>query len=798
MEAKQNKIATSSEKIDCRSGKQPQFSWMNIRPFLNLVLILSMIILWTSCSTTRKLPEGELLYTGIKKTQVINRDETRAGQAALSEVEAAIACAPNNAIPGSSRRRFPFPMGLWIYNDFVKYKKGIGKWIFNKLAAKPVYVTTVNPEVRMKIATNLLRDYGYFNGTVTYEVLPYKKRKAKIKYTIDMKQPYIIDSVMYLRYNARADSLVRASMPQRLLRKGENFSVVRLDSERQRLSTLFRNQGFFYFRPDFITFRADTLQQPGKVSIQVLPEPGLPKSALRPWHMGHTSVYLTGYNGQQPTDSVRYRNIMIHYSGEKPEVRPAILYNRLKYRPGSLYSQQEQQYSQESLNRLGIFRYAEFQYTPRDTLNICDTLDLRVNAAFDLPLDGELELNVTSKSNDQIGPGAVFNLAKKNMFRGGETFSVKLRGSYEWQTNASVEGKSSVINSYELGISSSLDFPRVVFPGFSNRIFNYPASTTFRLYADQMNRARFFKLLAFGGNISYNFRPTTTKQHAITPFRLTFNVLQSKTERFDSITKANPALYLSLQNQFVPAMSYAYTYDNAMIASKQNHTWWETSITSAGNLTSSLYAIFGQSFKEKDKKLLGNPFAQFLKLTSEIRYNYRINAKQRLAMRLMGGVLYTYGNSLVAPYSDQFYIGGANSVRAFTVRSLGPGSYHPKSRNAYSYIDQTGDLKLEANIEYRFKLVGDFYGATFLDAGNIWLIRNDPSRPGGQFSLKNFGKDIALGTGVGLRYDLTFLVIRFDLGIGIHAPYETSRKGYYNIPKFKDGLGLHFAIGYPF
>ena len=165
--------------------------------------------------------------------------------------------------------------------------------------------------------------------------------------------------------------------------------------------------------------------------------------------------------------------------------------------------------------------------------------------------------------------------------------------------------------------------------------------------------------------------------------------------------------------------------------------------------------------------------------------------------------MYAYGYQTVAPYSEQFYIGGANSIRAFTVRSIGPGSYRPEDKQ-YGYLDETGDVKLEANVEYRFPILGDLYGAAFLDAGNVWLLREQKNeegeniRPGGLLTLRNFAKSIALGTGVGLRYDLTFLVIRLDLGIALHDPYDTGKKGYYNIPKFKDGLGLHFAIGYPF
>ena len=212
-------------------------------------------------------------------------------------------------------------------------------------------------------------------------------------------------------------------------------------------------------------------------------------------------------------------------------------------------------------------------------------------------------------------------------------------------------------------------------------------------------------------------------------------------------------------------MGYTYTYDDSPITTKKNHLWWQSSITQAGLILDGAYAIAGKSFNKRDKKLLGNRFAQFAKLTSEIRYNYYLGKKQHLVGRLMAGVAYSYGNSITTPYSEQFYIGGANSIRAFTIRSIGPGSYRPTD-SKYGYLDQTGDIKFEANLEYRFPILGDLHGATFLDAGNVWLLRYDKSRPGGQLKWGRFLKDLALGTGIGLRYDLTFLVIRLDWGIG--------------------------------
>lgn len=764
--------------------------------------VLFLALLLTACSTTRNLPEGEILYTGVEKMQVENKDLSSTGITALEEVEAALSYPPNNAILGSNSLRWPIPVGLWVYNNFEKYKdkKGLGRWIYDHMAANPVLVSNVNPATRVKIATNLLRDYGFFNGSVSYEEIPQKNpRKAKLSYHIDMANPYFLDSIAYLKYPAKADSLIQASRKQSLLKKGDQFNVLNLEAERQRIATLLQNNGFYYFRPEYSTYRADTLQRSGYVSLQVVPQTGIAPETKKQYYIGNTSVYLTGYNGEPPTDTLKLRTMTLYYSGKKPGIRPGVLMRNLFYKKGELFNQARQTYTQEAMARMGIFKFTEFRYVPQDTTSRCDTLDVRIHAVFDQPYDGELEFNVTTKSTDQTGPGAVFSLTRKNFKRMGADLSLQLRGSYEWQTNSTVEGDNTVMNSYELGASLSLDFPRLMLP-WSNRNLRrsrFPQHTSFKLYVNQLNRARFFQMLSFGGSVTYDFQRSRTWKHTIVPFRLEFNTLQKTTARFDSITSVNPPLALSLGNQFIPAMEYTLTFDNARLR-KRHQFWWQTTFTSAGNATSLIFAAFGKGLKETDKKLLNSPYAQFLKLTSEIRAHMKIRGKHQLAARFMGGLIYAYGNQTVAPYSEQFYIGGANSIRAFTVRSLGPGTFHPSSESQYSYIDQTGDIKLEANIEYRFPLFGDLYGATFLDAGNVWLLRKEASRPGGQLTLKNFAKSIALGTGVGLRYDLEFLVLRFDLGIALHAPYDTGKSGYYNIPKFKDGLGFHFAIGYPF
>ena len=762
-----------------------------------------ILVVMTGCSTTKHLPDDELLYTGIDKITIQNEDKSKAGENALAEVEAAISIAPNNAIFGSAKHRYPMPIGLWIYNRFERYEKGLGHWIFKKFAADPVYLSKVNPETRVKVATNLLHDYGYFQGKVTYSEDSTKHPKTiKLSYNIDMQHGYHLDSIRYEGFDTLASRLINESYNERIIHSGDHFDVTQLHAERERLARLFKNNGYYYFRPEFISFLADTIMNPGFVNLKVMPQQNIPDEAKRIYYIGNTSVYMTGHNGEPPVDSLVNQNFTVHYHGKKPGLKYNVLRNRFLYQPGDRYSQMKQDYTQEALSRLGVFRYNEFEYTPRSPQS--DTLDIKVNTTFDLPFDSELELNLTTKSTKQTGPGAIFKLTKKNFCDMGAALNFELYGSYEWQTSSTVDGGSSKMNSYELGTSLSLDFPRLVLPWSSRRIYarHFPSETKFKIYAEQINRAQYFKVLSFGGSTSYSFQKRRSIKHTVTPLHLAFNTLQKSTARFDSISSANPMLFLSLDNQFIPSQSYTLTFDNSYLKHR-NRIWWENSITSAGNITSLIYAAFGHKFSDKDKKMLGTPYAQFLKFSSEFRHVYFFSEKHQLASRLMAGVVWAYGNKNIAPYSEQFYVGGANSIRAFTVRSIGPGSFHPAKGSKFSYVDETGDLKFEANLEYRFRLVsnflgGDLNGATFIDAGNVWLLRNDPARPGSKFRLSKMADSIALGTGIGIRYDLSFLILRLDWGIALHVPYETGKSGYYNIPRFKDGTGLHFAIGYPF
>ena len=761
------------------------------------ILVAVGLLFAAACSTVRRIPEGEVLYTGVKKLRIQPDSGVVLSTAAEEAARQPLSVAPNNPLY-SPWFRTPLPIGLWAWNYcYTPREKGFKYWFFKRLAKEPVLLSKVQPGLRTQVAEQALANFGYFGSSVS-DSLRYRKhgRKAKVDYTLRIAEPWFYGEIAYPTVNPGMDPLIDSLRATSLLRTGAQYNLDTLTAERQRITGLLRNRGYYYFRPEYLEFLADTTLRPQHVDLRLTLKPNLPAVALKPYRVGDVTVRLRNLR-PGPRDTLRLRNATV--IAQRPmKIRPRVLQRALTLRPGQLFTVDAQNRTQNELNQLGIFRSVNLSVTPLDSLRGGDTLDVAIDAQFDYPLEVALETDATSKSNSFIGPGVTLKVSNNNLFRGGEVLDVKLTGSYEWQTgNKNSGGQTSRMNSYELGLTSNLNLPRLLLPeGWVSRL-RYPGSTAFQLGVELMNRPRFFHLIAFSGSAGYNFRTSPYSHHGLTVFKLTYNRLLHTTASFDQTMEENPSIAMSFRNQFVPSISYTYTFDKTYGATGNRRFYWQNSLTAAGNLLSGILRAFGE---RQPQELFGNRFSQFAKEISEVKFYHRIGRRNNwLATRFLVGVGYAYGNSEVMPYSEQFYIGGANSIRAFTVRSIGPGSYRPPADDSDGYLDQTGDFKLEANIEYRFGIMGRLNGAVFLDAGNVWLLKNDPNRPGAELKWKGLLDEIALGTGFGLRYDISYLVIRADLGIGLHTPYPNpDKKGYYNISSFRDGLGFHLAIGYPF
>lgn len=747
-----------------------------------------------SCSTVKKLGEGEVLYTGVKKIDIEMAEGVKL-KGPESAITASLAYPPNNPLY-TPYVRTPLPTGLWLYNWNIKKQRGFKYWIYKNLSKKPVLLSDVQPGLRLKVVENTAKEYGFFNVTTDYEVIYHKhnSRKAKLIYHVRVPKPHVLGNVDYWGWTGGMDSIIQRARRFSLLKPGMQYDLYLIGQERERITTLLRRLGYYYFQADYIDMMVDTTRVSGVADIRVALKKGVPESALHVCHVGRVNLMLGDATRGGYRDSLFVNGVNVYYNAPL-ELRPKVIARTVHLHSGDVFSSALQQRTQANLARLGIFKYTNITISRMDSIN-GGKLDVNLNAEYDLPVEMECEVGVSSKSNNLLGPGLAFSITNKNTFRGGENLSFKLNGAYEWQTGKQ-QASSTLLNSYELGVDVGLSIPRLLVPDFLKSTKDFTERTDFHIGTDFLNRHSFFRMISFSGSANYDFQSSRHLHHSVVPLKINYTYLLETSAEFDETMADNPAIALSFQNQFIPSMSYTNTYERGATSRNPNRFYWQNTLMSAGNVLSAIQYLCGN--RDEERTIFGNPYSQFLKATTELIVYRRLTKNSQIAFRFTGGIGYAYGNSRVMPYSEQFYIGGANSIRAFTIRSLGPGSYHQETSNSTAYLDQTGDIKLEGNIELRFKLVSQLNAALFLDAGNVWLLRKDEKRPGGEFKVGGLLDEIAMGTGFGLRYDIGFIVVRGDFGIALHTPYKNPEKtGFYNIPGFKDGLTFHLAIGYPF
>ena len=756
-----------------------------------IIPLLLAVLIVGSCSSTSSVPEGDQLYIGLKPIEYKEYEKNDHFYAVQEEVEAALATAPNGAFFGSSYHR-TIPYKLWIWNNFSNSETKLGKWIAKTFGSAPVLMSWVNPELRTSVAQSVLRKHGYLGGTVSYMVEQQKNpKKAKIAYTVNMNELSTVDTLEYVNFPSLSDSLIRLHVDEARIKPGDPFDVSALDAERSRLSTLFRNNGFYYYQPSYASYLADTLAVPGKVHLRLQLADNIPAAASHKWYIGKMNVNIMKQSMEQLRDTFTYRRLTLAFNGRKPPIRARLLLRHLRLLPKQQFSYDAYMESADRLSNSGQYSSVQFAFTPQDTTALCDTLDMTVSCVLNKPYEAYVETNYSNKINGRTGPEIVVGFKKKNAFRGGEVIDLNLHGAYEWQTN----GQGSDYNSYEYGTDLSVSFPRMIVPFLKPyRYYNTP-TTTVRASTNVVKRPGYFKMHTASGDWTYKWQPTDRKKHEFSPLTIKYQHLTYATHKFDSIMYATPYLYATMQDIFIPKMIYSFTYTSPK--KYRNPIYWNITASEAGNILSLGYMAAGKKWGDEGKEMFKNAYAQFFKIESDFTKTWATGLKSQLVGHINVGLVYSYGNMKATPYSEQFYVGGANSIRAFPVRSVGPGSYYTDEARL-SYLDQTGDMKFLANLEYRFNLFGNLYGAAFIDAGNVWGLKDDGYRSGARFKLKNIAKEMALGTGVGVRYDLEFLIVRLDWGVGLHMPYDTGKSGYYNIRRFKDSHSLHLAVGYPF
>lgn len=719
------------------------------------------------------------------------------------EIDAALQTAPNGALFGSSYFRSPFLFGLKVWNTCHDKDSHFAKKMMSLFGDAPVLMSNVNPILRSNVANNILKNHGYFNGNVSYQVVETSNpKKEKLSYHIEPGDVYRVDTLRYLNFPKQANDLIVSDTAEALIKHGTPFSTSILDSERNRVSKLLRDNGYYYYHPSYASYLADTLLKEHWADLRLQMADSVPAEAQHKWYIAKRTIDVKRQFQEELTDSTDRRSLRVRFNGKKSPVRSRVILSNMRdIRSGKTYSYQSHTDAVNSLSTMGLFSSVDFQFTPRDR----DSLDLNVLCVLDKPYDFYVQANFVNKLSGRRGPELKVGLTKKNAFRGGEKFDVNLHASYEWQQGNHLT--STERNSYEVGMDASVEWPRLLIPfingkrdaqGRRSRRLHFVVSPASKLTGsfNIINRPGFYRMHSASGEWSYIWKPKLNITHQLSPLVLTYQKLNYRSEKFDSILDRNSYLKIAMQDMFIPKLQYTFSY--ASPSGNPNPVLWTTTVTEAGNVTSMVNkAFFGQKWYETNKTMFNNVYAQFLKIETDYRKSWRLNETDHFVFHTNAGVAWSYGNMKQTPYTEQFYIDGANSIRAFSARSLGPGCYRSLDRGT-SYVDQTGDIKLVVNFEYRKQLFGSVYGAAFVDAGNVWAMYDDDVREGARFQFKNLLNQTAVGTGIGLRYDMDFLVLRLDWGVGLHSPYKTSKSGFYNFTKFKDSHTLHFAIGYPF
>ncbi|MBW7467485.1 BamA/TamA family outer membrane protein [Pontibacter aydingkolensis] len=781
--------------------------------FTHILVLLAAVYL-SACSGTKRIPEGDALFTGFTVKVKGKNDSSNRQSEMETELSATVRPKPSGSILGLRPK-------LWIYNTFYTEKeKGLKHFIMTKLGSPPVLISQVDTGSVSQVMSNRLHNRGYFNNSVSSAITS-KNKKATIQWTANVSEPYRIRKIEYtLNDSLPIHKQIKQAQPESLLKPGEPYDLQNMTNERMRIDGLLKNKGYYHFTPDALIFSVDTMVGNRQVDMLMRLKRDVASRTLKPYTLDDIYIFANYSVGDSlsVSDTLSYKSY--HYIPNEDFVRARHLLRNVFLVQDSLYTRQNHLLTLNRLAGLSAYKFSNIDYKI-DTLNN-DKLDafIYLTPAFRKSL--RVETQMVSKSNGFAGPGVTVSFRNRNAFRGSELLNVDVTANFESQvggrgTGTTPEGnrqskQQQGLNSYELGTQVSLTIPRILSPfELPNLRTEFVPKTRIGLGFSFLNRLAFFKMNSYNASYAYNWRPRKTLTHDITPINLQYVRLSNTTEDFEERLAENPYLRRSFENQFIIGSIYQLIYTTQVYPDRTSQVFNSLVLDGSGNMINALNSLRGVDKPTQDapRTLFGQNYSQYILANNDFRHYFNFGKESQLVARLVTAVGYSYGNSNTLPFVKQFSIGGPNSIRAFRARSVGPGTYNIPDELSFSYFDQTGDVKLETNLEYRFPISGFFKGAVFVDAGNIWLLRDtfddegNLNKPGAKFNSKTFLNQLAVGTGFGLRVDVEFFVLRFDLGIPVQVPYLP--KGQRNVLSDFDfsfggetGMVLNIAIGYPF
>lgn len=694
-------------------------------------------------------------------------------------------------------RTFGFlPVASWIWHDDTS--KGFNRWR-NKVGTEPVVYDEEKTLSTERAMSRTLTAQGYLYNKVSHSVQR-KNRKATVTYIIDRGLPKRLASVKYIIEDSLLNSLIINSRDESKVHVNALLDRNRLEDERNRLTSLLRDNGYWDFNKDNISFIADTLQGNSDVDLTVL------VNGLHDQYTINSVHFVTNFDiliNNTDENTTNYRDLdngyFLQYEGENCYLKDNTLLDNCRIIPGERYAEVSVRETYSSFSRLHLLKYINIRLEPIEDKK----LDVYINMSPQNPKSIQFELDGTNTSGD-LGFAGALSYQHRNLLRGSETYSLSLKGGYESLTG-NVAGL--VNNNYsEYAIENSLDIPKFMFPFLTEEYKrNKHASTAFKAFFSYQTRPEYTRFISTVG-YSYKWQNTPRQRHTFNVIDLSYVYLPKRSDSFiEIIEQAGPISYSSYSSHLIMAMGYNLYLTNGSSQNQVTNSTrdiWSLRVNTeiAGNLLWALSKLANLKKDENgDYNVFGLPFEQYARMDMDWSYSKYLTDRSRLAYHLAGGIAVPYGNSKTVPFEKRYYAGGANSVRGWSVRTLGPGRFqNTKDNTRLDYFNQCGDIRFDASVELRSKLFWKIEFATFLDAGNVWTLKDYNSQPGGKIT-EDFYKQIAAATGIGFRMITDFVVLRLDMGIKAYNPYYEGKEAWTIRKPFKsENRAIHFAVGYPF
>ncbi|MEG0560065.1 MAG: BamA/TamA family outer membrane protein [Muribaculaceae bacterium] len=777
---------------------------MRLNKILHRYIYVTMglfLLLSSSCSSTKHVPAGQYLVDDVKIE--INDNKNIKSKELVNYLRQT----PNHKVFGA------FKMQLALYNISGKDSTNwFNKWI-RRVGNPPVIYDQNLTDASANQLQKALENKGYLGAKVTYNLEKRDaKKKIRVKYNITTGTPHYISSISYNIPNDTLCNIIMADSASFILKQNDLFDRKNLDLQRQQITERLRNKGYYAFNKDYITFTVDTAANSKEVNVTLNTRSPYANDKM-PYYKRHQPFYvrnvtfitnydpLTMHENQQYSaeDSIQFKNFKILYGKDK-YIRPSVLEESCFIEPGNAYSSTNTDKTYQALGRLGILKFININFRPVGEIDGKIYLDAYILLTKGKSQTMSLSLEGTNSEGD-LGFGVGASYQHRNIGKGSEILNTKFRASYE---SLSGDVTNLINNKYtEYTADIGITFPKFKFPflkkNFKQKIL---ATTELATSFSYQERPEYTRIIA-GAAWKYHWtEKKNTTRHTFDLIDVNYVYLpKSKLHFLDSIT--NPLLRYSYENHFIMRAGYVFYNTNKLSATpfkqrfQTNIYTFRAGIEIAGNFFYAMSNLFGQERDNGTYKIFGISYSQYVKGEADYTLTHKFNERHMLAFHAGAGIGVPYGNSTILPFEKRFYAGGANGVRGWAVRTLGPGTFNGNN-SVNNFINQCGDIRLNLSLEYRTKLFWVVEMGIFVDAGNIWTIRDYENQPGGKFKFNSFYKEIAAAYGLGIRLDFTYFLLRFDLGMKAHNPAKGQEAWPIFSPNWRRDATFHFSVGYPF